>query len=355
MGSMGPVTPPTVREDAFEVRQPLQERCIDDILSRVDTMTIQASRQAMDGDPSASILAAPRQRDYIDLSRPIRIDQGLTEAHLAAMTQRIDPRDVVPIPSNEVGSVDEAAAREAGCFVGIARTLDPVPAQGRDLGRRAAGAHSRPAEKLLPRHDIWGNAVEGEGEIGPDFLSPMAASTALHDPVNKALLQTDYAPGYPSKKVGGRELNSEDFDCYAERTGKASHAALAGLVASPRWKAGDETKAEAAQKLVTRIRGEVRGELFGGGACKAASAAPANEWSGIESVEGRTVRLHPMIARLLAAPRCYARTRSGKSCCSQPLPGGPGAGSTVASVRARHGVRPKVSKGMVDERERRWR
>ena len=101
--------------------------------------------QPMAGDPGASVSSAPRQRDYIDLSRPIRMDQGPTEAQLAAMAERIDPRDVVPIPSNEVGSVEEAAAREAGRFVEA-----KPPNERAELTRQTVRGINGPVPKVGP-------------------------------------------------------------------------------------------------------------------------------------------------------------------------------------------------------------
>lgn len=56
--------------------------------------------------------------------------------------------------------------------------------------------------------------------------------------------------------------------------------------------------------------------------------------------------MHPMIAQLLAAPRCHARTRSGKSCRSLAVAERAGAGCMVASVTAHHAARPMVSGSM---------
>jgi hypothetical protein len=110
-------------------------------------------------------------------------------------------------------------------------------------------------------------------------------SKALYDPVNKALLQLEYAPGYPSRRVGGEELSPEDYDKYVERAGKASHDGLSDLVASPEWKKlDDEAKVEAARKLVTNTRKAVRGELFGGDA--KASPTQDDEWPGADAAKG---------------------------------------------------------------------
>lgn len=70
--------------------------------------------QAMAGEPGASVSQEARAPDYLFASRPSRMDAPLSDAQIRAAD--IQPGDVVPIPSNVVGSVDEAAAVEAGRF-----------------------------------------------------------------------------------------------------------------------------------------------------------------------------------------------------------------------------------------------
>lgn len=65
-------------------------------------------------EPGASMSQEPRAPDYLFASRPSRMDAPLSDAQIRAGD--IQPGDVVPIPSNVVGSVDEAAAVEAGRF-----------------------------------------------------------------------------------------------------------------------------------------------------------------------------------------------------------------------------------------------
>lgn len=61
-------------------------------------------------------LQSERMRDVIDVSRPRPINQPLTPAQMDAMGQRIAPTDVLPIPSNQVGSMDEVAQANAGLY-----------------------------------------------------------------------------------------------------------------------------------------------------------------------------------------------------------------------------------------------
>jgi len=92
----------------------------------------------MASDPMPSLSQdMPRQPDYLFASRPSRMDQPLTEAQQRAIAEGIDPRDLAPIPSNEIGSVEEAAARDVGRF---ARAT--VPNERGELTRQTVRAYN---------------------------------------------------------------------------------------------------------------------------------------------------------------------------------------------------------------------
>lgn len=148
---------------------------------------------------------------------------------------------------------------------GTARSLDPSArtvetfsdeVQSRIPGRR---------DDLLPKRDIWGRPIVSGGGLGPDAISPIWISQQLDDPVNHELMQLDYAPSVPSKKIGGRELGPAEYDRYLELAGKGSHAALSALVTSPAWRTmDDEAKVRAARRTVEKAREQARADLLGG-------------------------------------------------------------------------------------------
>jgi endonuclease YncB( thermonuclease family) len=70
----------------------------------------------MDAEPMPSLSASIRERDYIDLNpstRPQPMDQPLSEAQTRAITANVQPADVLPLPSNQVASIEEAARANA--------------------------------------------------------------------------------------------------------------------------------------------------------------------------------------------------------------------------------------------------
>lgn len=88
--------------------------------------------QAMEGGPGRSELvgpdpwaefgnaapepAAPRQRDYIDLTQPRRMLADAPDMERLAAANRIRPGDVLPVPSNTIDGVDEALRIDRGRY-----------------------------------------------------------------------------------------------------------------------------------------------------------------------------------------------------------------------------------------------
>lgn len=68
----------------------------------------------MAGEPGATVSQEARAPDYLFAPRASRIDAPLSEAQLRAAD--IQPGDVVPLPSNEVGSLSEAMAMDKGRY-----------------------------------------------------------------------------------------------------------------------------------------------------------------------------------------------------------------------------------------------
>ena len=62
------------------------------------------------------VMQSERLRDVIDVSRPQRLGQPLTEAQMQARAQTVAPGDFLPIASNEVGSLDELVQSNAGLY-----------------------------------------------------------------------------------------------------------------------------------------------------------------------------------------------------------------------------------------------
>ena len=176
---------------------------------------------------------------------------------------------------------DNLIQRMAGSFTTpslvaqVARNSDPVYREADSVGEYIQSRIPGLSDNLLPRRNIWGEPIERGENLGPDLVSPVYGSAIRNDPVNQALMAIDYAPGMPSRTVGGRELTAQEYDLYVAKAGQASKRSLDALVVTPQWKAMDaEAQRRLARKIVTEARRDARAELFGGPA-GTSSPAPA--------------------------------------------------------------------------------
>lgn len=169
-------------------------------------------------------------------------------------------------PERNAGSLLERLAGSLTVPTGVnqvTRIIDPVQRQTESVGEAIQNRIPGLSDNLLPRRDIWGRIITNEGGVGPDIVSPLWQSKALEDPVNSELLKLDYAPGYPSKKVGGQELSPEVYDRYQAEAGQLAHNRLTDLVTGQGWKQLDETqRTKLARKTVAEARRDVRAALF---------------------------------------------------------------------------------------------
>lgn len=109
-----------------ESMTPRQQQAVQELEARArrDGVTVQRSvstretspaTQAMDSEPTPSVSQdVPRSPDYLFAQRPGRMGTPLSDAQMRAAD--IQPGDVLPLPSNVVGSVEEAAAIDNGRY-----------------------------------------------------------------------------------------------------------------------------------------------------------------------------------------------------------------------------------------------
>lgn len=133
----------------------------------------------LDG-PEASALPAPRQRDTLDvrgpqlppgfvyeqptqIGRPYPIGQRPSAEQIAQIGRSIAPEDVLPIPSNEVGSLDEAASIGAGMY-------EPIKAPNE---RDALPPYTLPGQARPRRNPLdlasWIRTQGGVADTGGDL------------------------------------------------------------------------------------------------------------------------------------------------------------------------------------------
>ncbi|MFC4293569.1 thermonuclease family protein [Novosphingobium tardum] len=124
--------------------------------------------QAMAAEPGPAATSDLRRPDYLFTDKPTRMDAPLTEAQVRAASERIEPRDVLPIASNEVGSVEEAARIDAGRY----EPAKPVDEASTLARRTVTAANGRPLPKRGPLDLVtWLRANGGVKDEGGDLTS----------------------------------------------------------------------------------------------------------------------------------------------------------------------------------------
>ncbi len=78
--------------------------------------------------------------------------------------------------------------------------------------------------------------MTNEGSLGPDLISPIYATSEKDNPIAQAMIDADYFPGMPRRTIGKHELTPEQYDRYAEISGKRAVQLLQNRVTAPNWK-----------------------------------------------------------------------------------------------------------------------
>ncbi|MEZ5688780.1 MAG: thermonuclease family protein [Caenibius sp.] len=145
---------------------------------------------AMDAEPMPAVSAPVRRPDYLDMGPVQRMDQPLSESQLKAAADNITPSDVLPIPSNAVADVEEAAARDAGRIV----PAKPVNERGELTHQTVTNHMGQPVPKVGPVDVVgWlrlnGGLVDQGGE-----LSHMGLTNAARKGMDFVGQETRFGP-----------------------------------------------------------------------------------------------------------------------------------------------------------------
>lgn len=121
-----------------------------------------------------------------------------------------------------VGSVVPAFVAQA------AQVEDPYLREARTVLDGVKARIPGVSESLLPKRDIWGNAIPRVGVYGP-----IASSAMNDDPVNQALLRLQYFPSKIERTVRGVTLTDQQYDDLARTAGRMAKMRLDQIVAQP--------------------------------------------------------------------------------------------------------------------------
>lgn len=141
----------------------------------------------------------------------------------------------------------------------VARPTDPVIREARSPMDRIRSRVPGVSDNLFPKRNVFGEAIESEGGLGPDIVSPVWTGTAKNDPTVKALVVAGVTINTPPRfrKVDGKrkEWTPAEYDRLQVATGDMARAGLTELVKSDRWKAADD---DGRQDMVSDFMRETR-------------------------------------------------------------------------------------------------
>ena len=118
----------------------------------------------------------------------------------------------------------------------VAQSFDPVYRDARTSLDKIKSRIPGLSQALPARRDVFGEAMTNEGALGPDLISPIYATSEKDNPIAHAMIDADYFPGMPRRTIGKHELTPEQYDRYAEISGKRAVQLLQNRVTAANWK-----------------------------------------------------------------------------------------------------------------------
>lgn len=101
---------------ALEAAAPLLEKGWRWVRGAKGPKLVPPAGEAPAATPAQATAADAGSATLMEVPKPQSVDRPLTEAQMQARAADIHPNDVTPIPANEIGSVEEAAAKDAGRY-----------------------------------------------------------------------------------------------------------------------------------------------------------------------------------------------------------------------------------------------
>jgi len=119
-------------------------------------------------------------------------------------------------------------------------------------------------EGLIPRRDIYGQALKRPGEFWMQFLSPVKVSTETRDLVDLELDKIDVAVGYPTRTAFGEPLTDYEYDAFLQDSGARIYEALYKLMKTKKYRKLTPFEKEGKiDSVVKEARKKSREHLFG--------------------------------------------------------------------------------------------
>lgn len=146
-------------------------------------------------------------------------------------------------------------------FAQVARTIDPTMRETDGVGDAIRSRVPGLSDDLLPKRDIWGRPIKGEGGIGPDIVSPIWTSTAKNDPITLEVLRAGGVVSVPQKG----DLTPQQYDKLLETRGPIARRWLGELFGTPEYRAmSADDQAEEIRKTMAKATKAAKANIFGG-------------------------------------------------------------------------------------------
>lgn len=137
----------------------------------------------------------------------------------------------------------------------FARTQDPTLRHAETIVEQWKSRLPGLRQGLRPRLNIWGEPIRMSGGLGPDMVSPVYISQQKADSVSRALVDLDYYPGMPQKRIGNVELTPAQYQEYVQLSGMPAKAILQQLISSPGFQAyTTQMKRDLIQDVIRKAR-----------------------------------------------------------------------------------------------------
>ena len=148
-----------------------------------------------------------------------------------------------------------------------AQAIDPNMRDARTLMDAIKARTPGLSQSVMPRRDMWGEAITRGDSVGPDFVSPLYATNVTNDPLKAEVARLRVPVSMPQrdKMVNGERvpLNPEQYDEYQRTAGSLASQALRPVVSSPQWRTLTDTdKGEVLKDAFKAARHDARDALL---------------------------------------------------------------------------------------------
>ena len=123
----------------------------------------------------------------------------------------------------------------------VARYQDPIYREVNNINEAVRSRTPGYSKFLPPRTNLWGEPIMDAERLGPDLLytdlfSPLKTTRPEVDLVEKEMIDMEYFPRAPKRKINGVDLETDEYAQYKIAAGRPAKQALDRMVRAPIWR-----------------------------------------------------------------------------------------------------------------------